>query len=130
MKKFLLAILSIFYLTASIGATIHTHYCMDKLVSRGLRTDANKPCSKCGMSKEDSKGCCKDEQKQVKLQTDQKTTETFSLLTSFSSAVDIFSFQKYEPGFYTIACIKLPGANAPPDYGSISLYLRNNVFRI
>jgi hypothetical protein len=103
---------------------------MDRLLSRSLKTDADKPCSKCGMSKEDSKGCCKDEQKQVKLESDQKATKAFSLPVSFSSAVELIAFQQYESEFYITCCIKLPDANAPPDKGSITLYLRNNVFRI
>ena len=130
MKKFLLAILSIFYITASLGATIHLHYCMDTLVSRSLQVDHDRPCSKCGMSKQDTKGCCKDEQEHVKLQTDQKTSERFSLPAYFSPTLDIICFQQYQCTFYYNDCFKLPNGNAPPDIGSASLYLRNNVLRI
>ena len=82
------------------------------------------------MSKEDTKVCCKDEQKQVKLQTDQKTAETFSLPVYFSSDIDVISFIQYQPTFHIAQSLRHPYSNAPPDKGSSSLYLRNNVFRI
>ena len=82
------------------------------------------------MSKEDTKGCCKDEQKQVKLQTDQKISEIFSLAVYLSPALDIIPFHRYQFTFYTTESFKLPDANAPPDIGSTNLYLRNNVLRI
>ena len=82
------------------------------------------------MSKEDTKGCCKDEQEHVKLQTDQKTSETISLPVYFSPAFNIVCFQQYQCPFYYTDSFKLPHANAPPDIGSANLYLLINVLRI
>lgn len=65
-----------FYSTATIGATIHLHYCMNKLSSWSWEKKDNKKCGKCGMS---TKGCCKEEAKQIKLDTEQQKTETSTL---------------------------------------------------
>jgi hypothetical protein len=78
MKKFLAVILALAYMTASTGATLHMHYCMGKLADWGLGHNTSKTCDKCGMEKSGEKdnGCCKDEHKFVKNNTDQKTAET------------------------------------------------------
>ncbi len=72
MKKIIVAILALLYITTSTGATIHMHYCMGELADWGIGLNDSKTCGKCGMDKSDEKdnGCCNDEQKQVKLETD------------------------------------------------------------
>ena len=68
MKKFFAAILAILYFATTTGATVHLHYCMDKLVEQSLWHSEKDQCSKCGMDKSlEKKGCCKDEYKQVKV---------------------------------------------------------------
>ena len=65
MKKAVVAILACLYLLVSTGATIHTHYCMGKLVDWGLSTKSTGKCSKCGMVKtkaDTDKGCCNDDE--------------------------------------------------------------------
>jgi hypothetical protein len=89
MKKFIVAILSIFYLGISSGATIHLHYCMDKLVGWKFWHNDAKKCSNCGMEKTKSgkEGCCKDEHQHIKLQSDQKAAEIFQLQQLFSTTI-------------------------------------------
>jgi hypothetical protein len=55
-------ILAVFYLSFSIGATLHQHYCMGELVGTSMFSLENDECGKCGMKKhtEASKDCCKD----------------------------------------------------------------------
>jgi hypothetical protein len=55
-------ILAVFYLSFSIGATLHQHYCMGELVGTSLFSLQDDECGKCGMEKhtEASKDCCKD----------------------------------------------------------------------
>lgn len=140
MKKFLVFILSLIYMTVSIGTTVHLHYCMDKLVEWNLgnkKTNA-KICSYCGMAKtkngehcgKQDDGCCKDEQKQVKIEKDQKiagTTFNFEnpLSKSFvQTPVDFSSFEITSP------VIAYSTAHAPPQTENIPLFLRNCIFRI
>ena len=78
MKKFLILILTFAYLATTTGATVHMHYCMDKLVELNLWHSEKDQCNNCGMDKsetKDDKGCCKDEHKQVKVDKDHYTSD-------------------------------------------------------
>jgi len=125
MKKILVSILAIFYLTSSVGATVHLHYCMDKFIEWSLlKVDGDK-CDKCGMEKDG--GCCKDEQKLVKNNTDQKISESTIQLIPVTACDNFINL----PEFYYFSSLaeKRPISHAPPIGGS-ETYLRNCVFRI
>ena len=88
MKKFIVSILAVLYLSSSIGATVHLHYCMDKLIGWSLEHQKDNRCSKCGMiKKQKGKACCKDEYKQLKLQNDQKAAASYQVMQLSSVAV-------------------------------------------
>lgn len=72
------------YGVTTVGATVHLHFCMDKFVGWDLSHSQNSTCSKCGMKESATKkGCCKDEEKQLKIDTDhQKST-----ITSFENSL-------------------------------------------
>lgn len=133
MKRFLLLILSVCYLTASSGAVVHLHYCMDKLIGWGFweKNGKTDKCDKCGMSKSSKKkSCCKDENKFVKIEKDQKTTEASYKLTQpviAAVAVNlIFNTLVYFLSSVTVH----PGSNAPPLSALADTYLLNCNFRI
>ena len=95
MKRFILAILSILYMSSAIGASLHFRYCMDELYSWGFWLNEDKACGKCGMNENASmdRSCCKDEYKHIKLTVDQKSHKTivyqFTLIQS--SPIHIFT---------------------------------------
>ena len=140
MKKVLVTIMALIYLTASVGATVHMHYCMNKLVALGLnkKNTGNKACPYCGMGKspkdkhcsKESKGCCKDEQKQVKLENDQKLTESaIHLAQVFAEAITpAFSIYSFE--YISSLTEEYPLTNAPPRTQNVALFVLNSVFRI
>lgn len=74
MKKILVFILAIIYISTSAGAMVHMHYCMGKVVGISLWQNDEQTCTSCGMSKAKTglKKCCHDDSKQVKIQSDQK----------------------------------------------------------
>lgn len=116
------------YGSATMGATIHVHYCMNKYVGGSLwhGKDDNK-CGKCGM-KEKKDGCCKDKHKQVKLTTDhQKTATQFvelpELPTFVTSLIDIVVS-------VSSLSINYPTSNGPPKTLRGRLYILNCVFLI
>ena len=139
MKKFLTTILSFVYLSASIGATVHLHYCMGKLVSWGLSEDADKKnCGFCGMPKNGpnslcetaKKGCCKDEHTQLKTDKDQKAGEfTFQLLKLLPGFTEI-NFSIYPVIFTSSQIVEYPTANSPPFNRKVPVFIRNCNFRI
>ncbi|MDB5229553.1 MAG: hypothetical protein JWN76_358 [Chitinophagaceae bacterium] len=59
MKKVTAIILLVLYGAASSGATIHFHYCMDKLRGINLLSSTKDRCDNCGMVKAKN-ACCKD----------------------------------------------------------------------
>lgn len=132
MKKLITAILAFLYLGTSTGATLHMHYCMGKLADWGLGHKESKICDSCGMEKSNEKdnGCCKDEHKFVKNNSDQKVVESsFRLMEVMGTT--------FLPGYTELPSIQLtsvteenPVSNAPPREQSIAVYILNRTFLI
>jgi len=132
MKKLVVAILSFLYISTSSGATLQMHYCMDKLVDWSIgHNDEKNTCNNCGMEKDGKgkKGCCKDEQKQLKIEKDQKTVAAFELTLSLATAIPV-SYPVYN--FVGIPSVteQFPLSNAPPRSPQLAAYIRNCTFRI
>lgn len=126
MKKILASILASLYLTSAIGATVHLHYCMDKLINWSLTKSDGDKCDKCGMEKDG--GCCKDEQKFVKNSVDQKVTESsFEAIRFLPATSPVAGFNISE--FNSSIVDKYPVSHAPPIRGS-KIHIRNCLFRI
>jgi hypothetical protein len=76
MKKLIVSILAFLYITSSCEATVYLHYCMGKQVSFSFLPENSKNCHRCGMKKSDKgMGCCKDEQKIIKSDKNQKLAD-------------------------------------------------------
>jgi len=131
MKKFVVLILAFLYLSSSVGATVHFHFCMDKLVSWGLWHDKDDKCGKCGMEKSRDKdnGCCKDEHKQVKLESDHKGAPTYLLSELVALALPAPVFEVPDINLPTVT-ERNPLTHAPPRSCDIAVYIRNCVFLI
>lgn len=130
MKKILVTILAFIYLTVSCGATVQLHYCMGKLANWSIWQFTEKKCGKCGMEKatKDSKGCCKDEQKQIKFEKDQKTNET-SVQVLQPVAVSILPAPVEIPANDLLSSINNNCKyHSPPRNNGISVYIRYCVF--
>jgi len=116
----------------SVGATIHMHYCMGKLAEWGFGQKDSKNCDKCGMEqtvKYDS-GCCKDENKYIKNNSDQKHTETaFQMAQQLAVALPVSFIEIPDADFPSIT-EENPISHAPPRNSAIAVYIRNCVFRI
>lgn len=132
MKKLVVAILSFLYISTSSGATLQMHYCMDKLVDWSIgHNDEKNTCNNCGMEKdgEGKNGCCKDEQKQLKIEKDQKTAAAFELTLSLATAIPV-SHPVYNFVGTTSVTEEFPLNNAPPLSPQLAVYIRNCTFRI
>ena len=130
MKKFLAAILAIIYLSVSSGATIHFHYCMGKMMSWDMSTKNKNNCGNCGMEKASKKGCCHDEQKQLKVEKDQKNAEPVFLLLAITSDATNHLSPCLPELYLSIPAVNNFSAHAPPAHPGIAVYLRNCNFRI
>ncbi len=81
MKKIVVILLLLVYGSATMGTTIHLHYCMNKMVGWSLVDSKDHQCHTCGMEKKG--GCCKDSKAQIKLAADQQKAE-FSAAANFN----------------------------------------------
>ena len=132
MKKFFTALLALLYISTSTGASIHVHYCMGKLAGWGMGHNEASTCGKCGMQQSEKKvnDCCKDENKFIKNNTDQKTAEvTFQMAQVMAVALPV--------AFFDIPAADISSvtetnhlSHAPPRDSGVAIYIRNCVFRI
>lgn len=129
MKKFLVTILALVYISTSTGAVLHMHYCMGKMVDWGFGHNDSKKCSKCGMV-EKSNGCCKDEHKFLKNDTDQKTTGVgFQLIQLLAVSLPVAFIEISTTGFPSLT-EENPISHAPPRSGGVAVYILNRTFLI
>src|SRR5688572_30844544 len=133
MKNFFVSILTVFYLTGSAAPTFHFHYCMGKLVEWGLGHRKSETCSKCGMDKseESSNDCCKDELKQIRIEQEQKKTETIAATGWMRgiNAIPVTTLDSYLcSGFLTTGQHNF--LHGPPGKRGIAIYVFHCVFRI
>jgi hypothetical protein len=77
MKKILVLIVAVLYITVSSGLPVTLHFCMDKLVGWGITHQQADKCGKCGMTKGGHQRCCHDEQKFIKLDNAHQSSEAF-----------------------------------------------------
>ena len=128
MKKVLVSIFAVFYLASSVGATVHLHYCMDKLINWSLLNSDGEKCDKCGMKKDD--GCCKDDNKFVKNSGDQNITEP---AVQFMQALSIAApsvFINLSETYTSCRIEEYPICHAPPPISAGEIYILNCIFRI
>lgn len=132
MKKTIVFIVAVLYLSSSAGITVHFHYCMGKLINWGLLNKDSDKCGKCGMEKGTKKknDCCKDEHKYVKNISDQKTAEQAIQLMQVLTVATPSAFIQTSENYSSFLTEGNLFGHAPPRSSSTSVYIRNCVFRI
>jgi hypothetical protein len=130
MKKLVITITALVYLTVASGATVNLHYCMGKLMSWNLSLKNKGKCGSCGMEKTGHKGCCHDEHKQLKVDKDQKASESAFQFLSIS-CVAITATHTELPLIYSSNLVaENPSAHGPPGIGGVPIFILNRNFRI
>lgn len=129
-KKLVVSILAVYYLAASIGVTIDMHYCMDRLVSWKVAAIQGDRSEVCGMEKTCKGRCCKDVHTTVKLDKDQKVSETVFHLIPLVGSVPLPLYSPLLPELMAVIDEPSPVSNAPPPGTHVPLYVSNRVFRV
>ena len=138
MKKVLAAILAFLYLSTSLGATLHLHYCMGKLVSWGLIDHESKTCALCGAPKKavanhciaPKNGCCQDSHKQIKTGGDQKVNQSeFQVLKLFPATL-VVNYQPASDISFSSFLLEHPVSNGPPRTQKVPAFILHCNFRI
>jgi len=92
MRKVLIGLIAVIYLTCSAGLVVNFHHCMDQLASISLFDDKDHDdgnCSKCGMDKRQYT-CCNDQVVSLKIEdTHQPSFEIGLPSVQFHKIVDL-----------------------------------------
>jgi hypothetical protein len=132
MKKYLTGLLAFLYLSTSMGASIHLHYCMGKLISWGLINHESRNCDYCGMPKNtadwtsfsSSKHCCKDVHQEIKAGSDQKLIRVeFQFVKKTAKAT--LSFAAFHSSSFTSGLLTIPTTHVPPILHGQPVFLLN-----
>ena len=132
MKKIIVTILALVYITTSTGAAIRMHYCMGQLADWGLGYNNSRSCSSCGMqeSGEKENDCCQDKDMVFKNNADQKFTETYLLIIQGLVLALPAGFIEIRSNDFHYVTEKNSGDHAPPRIRGVAVYIRNCVFLI
>ena len=130
MKKIILISLLAVYSIATIGATVHLHFCMDRFVGWSFFEKKDAICGKCGMKEQDKEGCCKDEHQHFKLDTDHQKSDVATLLHYKLTPQIASVFSAYQLPVYINNAILHAASHAPPDIHKERLNVLNCVFLI
>ena len=107
------------------------HYCMGELVDLDFSHNKDQNCSNCGMKESESNGCCEDEPKWLKIETEHQIADAAFLLPMVTSSPALLnlSFKLTSPNIPPLIEVH-PISNAPPRGSGIAVYLRNCNFLI
>lgn len=128
MKKGIVFILAILYITLTSGIVINVHYCMGRLTDVTYGHEKDKACDRCGM--EQKPGCCETDHQLIKADTDHLAA---SVLTAPLIQKDILTtvFPINQLVVYAASQeIPFQQYHSPPDQRGNSLSLFNSVFRL
>ncbi len=128
MKKPVIAIIAILYMTVSSGIAMEIHYCMGKKAGVEFYGSSADKCGKCGM-KDTKTGCCHDEHKFYKLSDSHKTVSND---LSLGPNETVLVNDNYLRDWQVPADISLTAINnhSPPHPTGHSACILNCVFRI
>jgi hypothetical protein len=123
MKKILVTILALVYLTSTFGASVRLDCCLEKLVSVTLGTTPHEEL----WSEEKS---CKDDHKQSRLGHEQKHSDAKIRIAKFVPLSLNTTFPDYS--FHAVSTLTetYPLNNAPPQQANVPLFILHCVHRI
>lgn len=130
MKKLVLTISFLCYLTVTCGVVVNLHYCMDRLASVHFFGDESDQCGQCGMLLHESNTCCHDEVKVFKLEQDQNKVSITDYTPVFTTELAIEPSLFLNAPFESELGLVNTFVNPPPLLSEQDTYLQINVFRI
>lgn len=128
MKKAIIAILAVLYVTVASGVVVNVHYCMGRIASVEVGYDDHDVCGKCGMSNQ-KKNCCHTEYKLLKVQDEHRLAQVQIPFLALPAEVPVHPSFSQVPVFGVDTYLALQ-YHSPPDSRSNTVYLCNCVFRI
>jgi hypothetical protein len=132
MKRIFVSLLAFLYLTSSCEATVYLHYCMGKPAGFSFLAERSAKCHRCGMKKSTGgMGCCKDEQKILKSDKNQKLTD-LSVSNPKQKKFIIVSggYHPYKASAATFGFNIYSSGHGPPGVNPVPIYLLNSFLLI
>lgn len=131
MKKIAVFILALVYLGTASGATVNIHYCMGKYAGWDLGNAEAGHCGTCGMDKSSftNDPCCKDEQKNIKVNDVHKSAVIFAELMQVPASENPQPFTSLSTPVSSIT-ETYPVINAPPGIAGQDTFLYIRSIRI
>jgi hypothetical protein len=129
-KKTIVILLMLIYGSATMGATVHLHYCMNAFVGWSLLPGNGDKCGRCGMEEKDKAGCCKDEHKHFKLKADHQKAGSATLIANIVIPAVITPSQDFIIQSFFKITESYSSCHAPPGIGDIKLNVLHCVFLI
>jgi hypothetical protein len=126
-KRGLIFLLAIIYITLTSGIVVNVHYCMGRVEGVTYGAEAEHRCDKCGM--EQREGCCDTEHKLVKADSDHIFAKSIEAPSTFAALTPAVS-PGYNLSFSPLREIYTKRYHSPPDFRSNNLSVYNSVFRI
>ena len=128
-KKFLLSILTVMYMTVSSGIAMEIHYCMGEKAGVDFYEHSDDKCGRCGMKEENKKGCCSDEHHFVKLDDSHQKANY-----NYDFSVGEIAINNPQPLWAAqvlpVQATTGPQINSPPDYLVPPARILHGVFRL
>jgi hypothetical protein len=130
MKKATGIFFLLIYSLTTVGAVVNLHYCMGRYASWSLSYERVKNCQTCGMTKAKSRGCCRDELKQVKTKKEHLQQQVFGYGKSFQfDSILLPWISEHRVNFSGISKI-YPIIHAPPGLYAIKTHILHCIFLI
>jgi hypothetical protein len=129
-KKTVVILLMLIYGSATMGATVHLHYCMNEFVGWSLLHSKDDTCGKCGMEEKDKEGCCKDEHKHFKLKADHQKAAVAAFITNIVAPAVITPTTDFDFQPFLKVIERYSPCHAPPDIVRKRLHILYSVFLI
>lgn len=127
MKKTVILLLAVLYITLTSGVMVNIHYCMGRIAAVNYGHEEDKNCGKCGMDQKE--GCCQTEHKLLKAGGDHLNVQKLTAFFPIPSDVppefpDFITFTYHSRDHH------YSQYHSPPDARGNNLGLYNCVFRI
>jgi hypothetical protein len=114
MKQIAAVCLLVIYSFNAVGATIHVHYCMNKVTCWDLSLGKARNCETCGMTKAKSKGCCRDEFKCIQVKSEHQLPAITVPAPAFTMIAVVYPRSAYSFSDPSVVRETSPIGHAPP----------------
>jgi hypothetical protein len=126
-KKGLIFLLAVIYITLTSGVVVNIHYCMGRIAGVSYGHEADHKCGKCGM--QNKEGCCGTEHKLIKADDDHIYSKTVSATSSLPAVIPA-GYPEHTSPLSSTADHSSSLYHSPPDVRGNHLFVHNSIFRI